>query len=358
MDATHTSLLKEIAMHLGRQLTHRASDRIAFAGSGYRALPITAERYRAVSRRVSKARMVFVDGGQADLLRSPSFSLQFIRIAHAVYTENKRESFGIEGFYVLTTTSGKAESQGKTTITYTTKVFSEGEPPLGKEYRFDSFDQALSAGAERGDIGKVGSIVRRMAELATAERACRRLSPGDVVVIDGTLKATLEAERSVLSPLLTEARKRQVLVCGLSKSCSLLTERGDTAVALVQSLGPAGMWLCGPVAEITDPFHPADLSFARLHPGSRHAFRFEVMRGIGGVDLLKVVGMLAANAQDPVFLGYPYGLIDVDRLARVPERERSYLQARFMVQAGRGMEEIDRYRAGTDAHSILDSISF
>ena len=128
-------------------------------------------------------------------------------------------------------------------------------------------------------------------------------------------------------------------VVGLSKTTQLLTNSGDSAVAVLAGLGK-GRWYYDSKSEI---------SFVRLHEKSNYVFRMDVF---DFRKIKEIAGMLARYATDPVFLGYPYGLVEADRFARVSNEEKEYLKTLFLAEAG----DLGRYLRSQDAHSVLDSI--
>ncbi len=66
----------------------------------------------------------------------------------------------------------------------------------------------------------------------------------------------------------------------------------------------------------------------------------------------KIFSALAENSQDPVFLGYPYGLVDADKNARVSNAEKGFLRTVFSSKI-----DLEKYNQ-LDAHDVLDKISF
>ncbi len=62
------------------------------------------------------------------------------------------------------------------------------------------------------------------------------------------------------------------------------------------------------------------------------------------------------NAKDPVFPGYPYGLLVADKFARVSNNEKEYIQTIIKSNAGKNWAKIKKYMNSFDAHSILDNI--
>ncbi len=77
----------------------------------------------------------------------------------------------------------------------------------------------------------------------------------------------------------------------------------------------------------------------------------------GSFRIGKVLGILAEASKDPVFIGYPYGLIEADKLARVSNEEAEFLKVRLISKAGKERSKIIGYMKTVDAHSILDNIA-
>ena len=87
-------------------------------------------------------------------------------------------------------------------------------------------------------------------------------------------------------------------------------------------------------------------SFVKLHPQAKHVFRFE-----GDEEILP---LLIYNSNDALFLGYPYGLILIDKIARVSNQEKNSLRMKFLLN--KENKEISEYLRTADAHSILDNL--
>ena len=62
---------------------------------------------------------------------------------------------------------------------------------------------------------------------------------------------------------------------------------------------------------------------------------------------------MVANALDPAFLGYPYGLVEADKFAQVTRHETAQLRARFAVQSKELFKGVE---SALDAHDILDAL--
>ena len=95
--------------------------------------------------------------------------------------------------------------------------------------------------------------------------------------------------------------------------------------------------------------------FAKFHDKSRHIFRFESFN-IQKAKAQETINALSGNCVDPIFIGYPYGLVEADRIARVSNQEKESLKTMFLVKLRN--KNIDKYLSSANAHEILDKISF
>ncbi len=120
----------------------------------------------------------------------------------------------------------------------------------------------------------------------------------------------------------------QIPLLGLAKT----TEQAD--VCLAQQ---PGMW-----------WTEHHGNFCRLHSNGYTIFRYE-----GDTALLP---KLAFTARDLVFPGYPYGLMLVDKFARVSHDEVDYLSSLFECLAGKSWSYIVAGMRLLNAHSVLDSV--
>jgi len=265
----------------------------------------------------------FIDGGNAELLKGANFSVQFIRVFGSVYNGLQKMHTFKQEFFVLI--HAVVQEGG---------VFFE-IVPFGTEDKFekvDAHDQELTSKHVMVNVSAVGGIVRRISELRLAKVIAEKMKDG-VLVLDGDL----EVKHKYEAPYLEGLKKNTVV--GLSKTTQLLTNSGDSAVAVLAGMGK-GRWYYDSKSEI---------SFVRLHEKSNYVFRMDVF---DFRKIKEIAGMLARYATDPVFLGYPYGLVEADRYARVSNEEKEYLKTRFLAEAG----DLGRYLRAQDAHSVLDSI--
>ena len=266
-------------------------------------------------------KITFVDGGNAELLGAANFSLQFIRIYSCTYESNKRIETKKQEFYSLITAKN---IQGK--IFYEIENF---DTELNVK-EIDSLDPKL-ANTHRIEPAKVGELVRKLAELKHATELNT-----EIIIRDGDLDSQTDEEAQYLQQLKSSGKT----IIGLSKTVSLLTDSGNSAVTVLNAISPEGKW-----------YYPCTegIGFAKFHPTSKHVFRIDYF---GSVQ--EALGLLEQNAVDPVFLGYPYGLIEADKFARVSKKETEQLKLIFLTKGG---EKFRLYLSSKDAHDILNLVS-
>ena len=127
-------------------------------------------------------------------------------------------------------------------------------------------------------------------------------------------------------------------VSALAKSSSLFTTSGNSPVILLNKIGLSNCWSYF----LTDKTY-----FVKLNQKAKHVFRFEGNK--------EVLPYLINNSNDALFLGYPYGLIFVDKIARISNSEKNSLKMNFLLR--KDNQEIAEYLNTSNAHEILDNIS-
>lgn len=331
------------------QISHEMSksvviegDEIYFTNSRYKAIPFNVDKFHHARKISSGSRLCFIDGGNSEIISRPNLSVSFIRLHCTIYRNfDKTDGITTEFFSLTNIQEGS----------FQTRIYQFREKagiPNEKNLTFKIDDESLKQGVFNTECSRIGNLARRFGELKLAADLIKeKLESGDIIVLDGTLQKTVTNEDIYLDNLFDIGLKKNVLISALTKNSSLITKNGNTPSSVLESLSKErdDIWYYYPSAEINDKNHPAELYFLKLHPKSKFIFRFEIYNKQKTVDADKVIGYLALNSQDPVFLGYPYGLVDADSFARVTEEETKYLALRF--------KSMDK-----NAHSILDSIKF
>jgi hypothetical protein len=311
-----------------------------FPDSSYKAVKVSKDNFHSIQGS-SQGKACFIDGGNCELFKSANSSLQLIRVYYTIYSDNKRIKSKKYEFFALVSAE-KKENQ----VIYSAKFFDD-VLSLG-DIEIDPFDEKVRTGIHQAKVSSVGGIIRRFAEIKAASSVTDELSDNDVIVLDGFLQASFNGEGKLLDNLYSKASNKNIIISGLSKTSSLLATNGVSFVNVLSKIAPEGLWCYHPVASINNPEHKAEIYFTKLHEKSKYIFRFEMNKG----DVNSTLPLLAHNSKDPTFLGYPYGLIEADRFARVSNEEKEYFRTILMAKL---KDRWDSFNI-LNAHDVLDRI--
>lgn len=341
---------KEIISKIAKSSIKRAEEEQfpLFSDKRYKPYKISRENFHEIKPMNSNSKIAFIDGGNMEIMGGADFSLHLARVYCTIYKNNKRIKSKKSEFYVL----ASAFADGKE-IKYRAEIFPENAAALEKGFLvFDSFDSTIREGNNRLRIPKICEIVRKFAEINAAAEITKELERGDIIVRDGSLQATVTNESKLLDELYKKTAEKNIIVTALSKTSTLLTDKGNSLSAAIKNISPKGKWHYHPVAEASNPDHRAEIFFIKLNEKSRHVFRFEVYKE-NGFDINKILSLLSENSKDPTFIGYPYGLIEADKFARVTEEEAKSRRMKFMFLSGKEWADIGERESAVDAHDML-----
>jgi hypothetical protein len=208
------------------------------------------------------------------------------------------------------------------------------------------------------DLPRPVDALREWSEWAEVARTVDQADAGDLVLVDGSLHGGPLVPQSVVQRVHRRAVDRGVALAGIVKASTLYWGRNAPLVGLLKRRGdreaPASRW----AARIsTDPrfgrLYVGDIFVAHLAPTATFAFRVDVARG--GIDAVHVLGRLAALADDPAFVGYPYPLARAHQAARVTGYDVVDIRRAFRdALSGSGMAEGDIEVLFQDFHEVLN----
>ena len=265
----------------------------------------------------------FIDGGEAEILKAGNFSLSFIRVAAICFNNNKKKFSHKKEFFLLTTSTVQNEE-----VYFQSKIF--GDKLIDESDLFvSSRDETIRQGLERAAPSKIASQARRFAELSLAINieSISSKKP-DFIVLDGNLESTYKNEDKYISRLPTHTS-------ALAKTSNLFTINGNSPNAFLKERAPSGCWSYS---------LDENNSFVNLSSRAQHVFRFSGNQS--------VLPCLLDNCSDSTFLGYPYGLILVDQLARISNNEKSLIKSKILLD--KKNSSFLSYLNTANAHDILD----
>ncbi|MAG60796.1 hypothetical protein CL619_03340 [archaeon] len=291
-------------------------------------LQIDHSRFSEIGKGELK-KVYFVDGGQAELLVAGNFCLQYLRVAAVSFSDKGKEIHKLNAYCLVRTETIRDQ------IYYIAELFLDGKKIEGitfekEELMVSSSNEMIKSGRQRAPITKLGGIVRRFMELKLTKLLAEK-DPEAYVILDGSLDARYPKEQEIIDSLPSR-------VCALAKTTQLFTVSGKNPVVYLNKIcSMNNPW----VYSFSEKLH-----FVKLHWSAWHVFRFDGEK--------TVLGSLLDQSKDPTFLGYPYGLILVDKLARVSEQEKSQLRSKFLLR--KDLAFLKEHLASQDAHEILDRI--
>ena len=266
--------------------------------------------------------VAYVDGGLAELIAAPHFSVFLIRAYLGVYEEGKHISrLQKEGFAFIRIVRREEK------FFFVTELL--GLDIVIPEIALD--DPLLRVG-ERVSPQTVASVVRHCLEWSLIDE-CQNVT---CVVRDGALDKCLED---------TFRRKKNTLVMqiGVCKTTNALTDT-SVSVPFFLSQQKKGAWVYVPEEQGV-----VKVGFVRLHARSDRVYRIDVVNG----TLKDAAAILASHSSDASFVGYPYGLIDADCMAAVKEGEKKMLRQLFFAKCGLLLKNLEQ---ATDAHDVLNTL--
>jgi hypothetical protein len=200
--------------------------------------------------------------------------------------------------------------------------------------------------------------LREWAEWKEVGRTVREASPGDLVLVDGSLHGGPLVPPEVVRRAHEDAKARDVSLAGVVKASTLFWGRNAPLVTLLKRRADREVGATCWAARIsTDPtfgrLYVGDIFVAHLAPTASHAFRVDVAHGTVAPE--EVLARLAGASDDPAFPGYPYPLARAHQAARVSGYAVADLRRTFRDALSRhGMSEEDIEVLFQDFHEVLN----
>lgn len=308
----------------------------------YIPLELAKENFTKIIPKQTDKTMIFIDGGNAEILKTPDYSIQFLRFAAAWFQETNKGTKKIfqrkkEGYLLV------FPKKIENSIYYVTKGYAElAEFP---ELILSAKELPQKSGVGTTNLSAAGDLFRSLYEI---HFATKQLEHDAIIVFDRALLPENGFEEEAFTELYDHAKNKNAIVCGLNKTTTLLCNTGESIVTHLESFEEKESWLYHSVFATYDLKHNATTNFVKLHPKAKHIFRFEIAAQ-NKEHIQEIIASLASLCNDAAFVGYPYGLIVADQFARVSNREKEMIQALFYEYVGTNFGT-----HAVDAHDILD----
>ncbi len=336
-------IIEKVSQKL-KEISELDSNKLSL-NSLYEAIPFNMKNFSDISKEQNNqsTKIAFVDGGNSIISESSNYCLQFIRVYGCVFKEHKKTNETKSEFFTLTYLENKSGHLFFKTNLYSLKSSITLVLPSEEDLYFNPEDETLKQGISNGDVSQIGGIARRYAELCLANFLTKYLDENDVIVLDGNLQAKYTNEEKYILSLKTFVDDKKISVLGFSKTSNLYTDSGDNALTYLLKIAPFKSWIYVNSAKpIKQSPH---LFIAKLHTNA-NPFKIESFD-----NNHEPINKIFSYCKDPIFQGYPYGLILADKYARVSNSEKHYLRTFIKTN-------LKSYEASKNAHEILDKIAF
>jgi len=361
---------RRLIEHLDTKIHEEELGNPFFRDPNVKTYPLDKSGFHKIQQTKLACKVAFVDGGNQEIVGAPDFSVQLNRLYFGMWdcSERMLEKSMPRRIEFFSSTYSRVTSNQ---VFYDTSVFPVHEEhrnmiPAESDLSFDSLDRTVTIGTQRADIERVASIARVFAEWQFATEIVKHeLEKGDILVVDRTLQTTFKNEHNYLTNLVNSAKKKGVIVTGLSKTSALFTDTGLSLMGALSKLaeddGMDEEWYF-PIAEIYRLDHNAMVLAVKLNRDAKRIFRYEIQREqFGELSEEQINGIFThfvKNSSDLTFPGYPYGLIDADRFARVSLQEVEYYKALMFSQLSNvgKWEKLSRHIRAKDAHDVLNML--
>ena len=333
---------------------------------------ISEDRIFKIPEVSDSRKLGFVDGGTEPLIKGSDFSISISRIAGVIFDSQKmiapEKLPTIVEFYSATI----CEKEESGELIFRTSFFPKDDnyksylPKADIEIPLKDPSIKMQ-GRFLMPIENHGGIAMRFAEWTYANHFIKsELNNGDIFLRDGSLQTGYSNEIDLANAVYTEGINKNVYITGLSKSCRLLNESGSSLNSQIFIIGnskfPKDSWYYYPIKKITRVDNQADLFFVRLNKDSPYSFRFDIYikqsKDLSKEEREVIISNIANNSRDPSLLGYPYGLIKVDQLARISKKEIESYKIQLLIEFDKDVfnKFISPRLRSIDAHDILNKI--
>ncbi len=255
---------------------------------------ITKESFQKFEPAGDTFKLAAVDGGSQRVMNGGSFIVGAYRAGSLIFHGNDLLTNGPQP-----TLKVRSISFGNRKEIYS-EIFESliGEPPK-------QFPRELALVLQR---------LRTFEEWSVTQDLFDNLDPGDIILMDGSLKASIHKLDILFQRIMNRALEKGIHFVGISKRCTLrfkhapllhfVKKKGD------ELFGTDQTWFC----EIPDEGGHSQLFgkryIVKYHPKSVFVFRTDINR-LDDVSPGEVFGKIAQYCSDATYLGYPYPLAHI-----------------------------------------------
>lgn len=296
--------------------------------------------FHAIQESEPQGVVAAVDGGSATVVKGRSFRIAVYRVGAVSYKHERR--IDQKKFPLKLQIISRANAQQLYNSAYDDLV---GESP-----------------SETPAMEKMLDRLRLFSEWKMAQAVLDELSEGDILLLDGSLKASIAPPYQFVLKFCQKANDKGVSLVGVSKTSTLYWgDRAPLIPAVIkrgEKFCPGLKWFCrisDEALHTTSSNYFGRIYVARLKASSGFGFRIDVNR-FGPPNEDEVFSSLSWLSGDPAFPGYPYPLAAAHSVARITLSEVEDIRHKLQsVAFAGGISQADWELLFTDFHEVLNA---
>jgi hypothetical protein len=281
-----------------------------------------------------------VDGGSATVLKTRSFLIGIYRAGYVIFQQGKRVE---EKFLPLRMEVITIENSAEKYL----KAYSElvGQAPN-----------------EVPEIEKILDRLRLFAEWGLVRELLKKLEKGDMILVDGSLRASIVPPYELLLDVTQEAKDKNICLVGVTKTSTLYWGKKSPLIPMVvktsEKFCPKSKWFCrlsDVDLALKNPNWFGTIYVSKLKASSDYAFRVDINR-LDQTEPGRIFSWISYLSSDPAFLGYPYPLAAAHNRARIMGSEIEDIKYRLQTKAlEKGISSADWDLLFRDFHEVLNA---
>ena len=296
--------------------------------------------FHIIKEEETQGKVAAVDGGSATVVKGRSFLIGVHRTGAVIYQQGKRIDQKI--------------------IPLKLEIISKAN--LFQMYVSAYRDLVGEDPSEAPAIEKMLDRLRLFSEWRLAQKLLDELESGDILLIDGSLKASIAPPYNFMLQFTRRAKDKGVHLVGVTKTSTLYWGDKSPLIPAVMKTGerfyPNSKWFCRISDEklhTTGSSYLGKIYVAKLKASSDFGFRIDVNK-FDPVDGDMIFSILSHLSGDPAFLGYPYPLAAVHNISRVTLSEIEDIRYKLQSKAfEKGITTSEWDLLFTDFHEVLNA---
>lgn len=316
---------------------------------------ITEESFKSFTETKTDQKFAAIDGGSGKILNGRSFCVDIYRYGYHIF-QNENLDCRVAGAPRNDEAERLIEEEIKPPVIQAVSLLNAEE--IFKNVYFDLLNEIPT---EFPTFDRTTDRIRALKEWGLAESLIEKLNPGDIILVDGSLKSSVTVPYGLIKRVCKKAGEAGVHLVGVTKTSTLYWGNRSPLIPMVSKMGnkkhPNQNWFCR-LSETQAGFEDSrwfgTIYVAKLSPESDFAFRVDVNRFDSTLPE-EIFSSLSSISQDPVYMGYPYPLASIHNKVRIKPGEmedfRYHLEGFALTE---GIDQQDWEMIFANFHKVLD----